>query len=279
MTFAHRIKPRAMGVTAIGVAALGVIGVAMAVLPTIGTTAQSAQSAPVADSARLAGTTGTAKPVILRLNLAPMPEGTVTISRGTVSISELGLTPGSSHTVDVVAAGGASTALGTLTASGTGQASATFPVHVSGWSRLQVLDGAAGTEPIAVTAPLGFGSLAGLFAVEDGHPYWGSATVVFNPSAHSVSVTVSAYGLSPGAHAAHIHSGSCASQGPVVYMLPDFTASGAGVVNHETRVATGVTSFDAAGWYLNLHQGDSASILDANGNPTIYFRPLLCADL
>jgi hypothetical protein len=271
-----------MGTIAIGVAALGVIGVATAVLPTIGTTAQSAH---VAEGARLAGTTGTTgttKPVTLRLNLAPMPEGTATVSGGTVSITELGLTPGSAHTVDVVAADGATAALGTLTASSAGRASATFgtaPAHVSGWSRLQVLDGAAGTEPIAVTAPLGFGSPAGLFAVENGHPYWGNATVVFNPSAHSMSVTVSAYGLSPGAHAAHIHSGSCASQGPVVYMLPDFTASGAGVIDHETRVVTGVTSFDASGWYLNLHQGDSASILDADGNPTIHFRPLLCADL
>jgi hypothetical protein len=34
----------------------------------------------------------------------------------------------------------------------------------------------------------------------------------------------------------------------------------------------------ATGWYLNLHQGNSNNIL-ANGQPTVNFRPLLCADL
>jgi hypothetical protein len=39
---------------------------------------------------------------------------------------------------------------------------------------------------------------------------------------------VTASGLTLGTHAAHIHVGSCASQGPVQYMLMDFTANGAG---------------------------------------------------
>jgi len=34
----------------------------------------------------------------------------------------------------------------------------------------------------------------------------------------------------------------------------------------------------ARGWYLNIHQGNSGNIL-SNGQPTIYFRPLLCADI
>ena len=34
----------------------------------------------------------------------------------------------------------------------------------------------------------------------------------------------------------------------------------------------------AHGWYLNIHQGSSATIL-SNGQPTIFFRPLLCADI
>jgi hypothetical protein len=222
-----------------------------------------------------------------------MPEGTATVvggtvvggtaGRGSVQITELGLTPGSSHTVEAVAPEGGTTVLGTLTANSAGQASATFggtaAAHVPGWGRVQVLDGATGTAPIAETAPLGFGSFNGLFAVEDGHPFWGDATVVYRPAAKTVSVTVDAFGLSPGAHAAHIHSGTCASQGPVVDMLQDFTAGADGVISHETRTVTGVTAFPATGWYLNLHQGDSASILDAGGQPTIFFRPLLCADL
>jgi hypothetical protein len=48
---------------------------------------------------------------------------------------------------------------------------------------------------------------------------------------------------------------------------------------NETRVVTGVTSpILASGMYLNIHQGDSNTIL-AGGQPTIAFRPLLCSDI
>jgi len=80
-------------------------------------------------------------------------------------------------------------------------------------------------------------------------------------------------------HAAHIHIGSCQAQGLVQYMLTDFVASGHGTIDHETRTVTGVTTpMPATGWYLNLHQGNSNNIL-ANGQPTIFFRPLLCANI
>ncbi len=62
-------------------------------------------------------------------------------------------------------------------------------------------------------------------------------------------------------------------------MLMDFTANRLGQILHETRTVAGVTSpVPATGWYLNLHQGDSNTIL-ANGQPTIAFRPLLCANI
>ena len=73
--------------------------------------------------------------------------------------------------------------------------------------------------------------------------------------------------------------GSCASQGPVQYMLMDFTANGAGRIVNQVRTVTGVTMpVPATGWYLNLHQGNSNNIL-ANGMPTANFRPLLCANI
>jgi hypothetical protein len=66
---------------------------------------------------------------------------------------------------------------------------------------------------------------------------------------------------------------------PPVNQLMDFTASSQGQINHQVRTVTGVTTpVPASGWYLSLHQGDSASIL-ADGQPTINFRPLLCAGL
>ncbi|MGH3121291.1 MAG: hypothetical protein ACRDND_09760, partial [Streptosporangiaceae bacterium] len=69
------------------------------------------------------------------------------------------------------------------------------------------------------------------------------------------------------------------SQGPVKYMLRDLVASRRGRIAHAVQVFTHVTApIPAHGWYLNIHQGNSRNIL-SNGQPTIYFRPLLCADI
>ena len=97
--------------------------------------------------------------------------------------------------------------------------------------------------------------------------------------ARTITVTLTASGLTPGAHAAHIHVGSCASQGPVQYMLMDFTVDNAGRIVNQVRTVTGVTMpVPATGWYLNVHQGNSNTIL-ANGQPTANFRPLLCTNI
>ncbi len=90
---------------------------------------------------------------------------------------------------------------------------------------------------------------------------------------------MSASGVTPGPHAAHIHLGSCMSQGPVKYMLRDLVASRRGRITHAVRVFTHVTApIPAHGWYLNIHQGNSADIA-SGGQPTMFFRPLLCADI
>jgi hypothetical protein len=153
-----------------------------------------------------------------------------------------------------------------------------------------ILNGTAGdpvsAEPIAETAEyLGGVSTYQLLPVEvgpHGRSYGtpqGAAVVSYDPNAQTISVTVNASGLTPGAHAAHIHLGSCQSQGAVQYMLTDFTADGNGQIVNETRVVTNVTTpLPASGWYLNLHQGNSGDIL-AHGSPTINFRPLLCGGI
>ncbi len=103
--------------------------------------------------------------------------------------------------------------------------------------------------------------------------------LAYDRGAKTISVTVNASGFTPGRHAAHIHVGSCVSQGPVLFMLADFTANAHGRIVNETRVITDVaTRLAATGWYLNLHQGNSGNIL-AHGSPTINFRPLLCGDV
>jgi len=220
----------------------------------------------------------------LHLNLTAMPAGTVTTGttgggQDTVQLNVFGLTPGSAHTVLLHG-----NVIGTLTADGTGQAAATFTVNsIQNGSRVKILDGGQGTAAIAETNPIGGGAGSHkLHAVEAGFQQGtlqGHATLVYDPAAQTITVTLTASGVSPGMHAAHIHVGSCQSQGAVAYMLMDFKANGHGNINNETRMVTGVTSpMLSGGWYLNLHQGNSNNIL-ANGQPTIQFRPLLCANI
>ena len=174
-----------------------------------------------------------------------------------------------------------------------GQARATLSSHYTGrlpagsWLVIRMGTGSRGVaaNPIAVTRPL-----AGrpyhphrLAAVEAGPasrgPLRGHAVLAYNPSRHTLTVTVSASGLTPGPHAAHIHLGSCMRQGPVEYMLRDLVAGPRGHVVHAVRTFRHVMApIPAHGWYLNIHQGSSATIL-SNGQPTIFFRPLLCANI
>jgi uncharacterized membrane protein len=61
--------------------------------------------------------------------------------------------------------------------------------------------------------------------------------------------------------------------------MPSGTADSSGQIVNQTRTVAGVTSpIPATGWYLTLHEGNSQNILSA-GQPTIFFRPLLCANL
>jgi CHRD domain-containing protein len=234
------------------------------------------------------------------LTLQPMPAGTVTFGRGhhgrlTVSTSMFGLTPGSSHNVELFLPGRRSVRFSVLTAASSGQAYATLQSRFTGrvprGSRLAILMGTQGSRiartPIAVTGPLGNPGRRPhpLIAVEistAGVSYGtprGRATISYSASRRTLTVTVSASGVTPGPHAAHIHLGSCQSQGPVEYMLRDLVASRQGRITRAVRVFTNVaTPVPATGWYLNIHQGNSGDIL-SNGQPTIYFRPLICANI
>ena len=107
----------------------------------------------------------------------------------------------------------------------------------------------------------------------------GAAKLSYNRRKHTLTVVVHASGLTPGPHAAHIHLGRCQNQGPVKYMLNDLVANRHGVVRLAVSVFANVTQpIPAHGWYLNIHQGNSRNILH-NGQPSIFFRPLLCANI
>jgi hypothetical protein len=236
--------------------------------------------------------------------LAPMPAGTVTVSRAgqgylQAHVRLFGLTPGSSHTVAIDGLNGTGPAVAqfpVLTANSTGQADTTVTsagrvASLPPFSRFMIRLGSDGSalaaEPIAESGvlPGHLGRTAAFRAVSGnaagtvtGQPR-GRAALSYDAATQTLTVTVSAAGLNPGPHAAHIHLGSCASQGPVKYMLPDFIADSQGDIDHQTRVVTGVPSVPGPGnWYLNLHMGGMNQIL-AGGAPTLSFRPLLCTNV
>jgi Cu/Zn superoxide dismutase len=232
--------------------------------------------------------------------LHAMPHGMVTFHRGRhgllAHVVMYGLTPGSSHAVDLLTPGLPGVIpFSTFTANNGGDADAHLASSYSGrWTPGSRLVIRMGTErnpvahaPIAQTARLQSpGATAHRFisvevssaGVRYGTPK-GRATIAYSSVHHTLTVTVHASGLTPGPHAAHIHLGSCESQGPVLYMLADLVANSNGKVVDAVRVFKDVTTpIPAHGWYLNIHQGNSENIL-SKGNPTIYFRPLLCANI
>ena len=234
-------------------------------------------------------------------------------------VNVFGLTPGSPHTMVIEAAGHVYPFPGlTADTAGDADvtlASAGRIGQLRAGSRA-VIDlgnaesGSLAAEPIAETGTLHLGSAVAFHAVtadpagasqdgasqdgasqdgasQDGASQDGAslatprgrADLTFNAAAQTLTVTVTASGLTPGPHAAHIHLGSCRQQGAVKYMMADFDADARGNVVNQSRIITGVTSVPGPGaWYLNLHQGGMNQIL-ANGVPTLFFRPMLCADL
>jgi Cu/Zn superoxide dismutase len=234
------------------------------------------------------------------LTLNAMPHGTVTFHRERntllARVVMYGLTPGSSHAVDLLTPGlPGIIPFSPFTVNNSGGADKLLASSYSGpWKPGSRLVIRMGTErnpvahaPIAETARLQSSGAAmhRLISVEvssGGVSYGtprGRATISYNSVHHTLTVTVHASGLTPGPHAAHIHLGSCESQGPVLYMLADLVANSQGRVVDAVRVLTNVTTpIPAHGWYLNIHQGNSENILN-KGNPTIYFRPLLCANI
>jgi hypothetical protein len=236
--------------------------------------------------------------------LQSMPTGTVSFlrARGHLEARVVlsGLTPGSAHDVAIDDPGSASQLVRfpALTADSTGRVSTTLTSlgtfsKLSPGSQFVIRLGSAATsggdamaqQAIAETGvlptrpiPLAVFPFRAVTAGSLTQPA-GRTTITYNAAAQTLTVSVTASGLTPGAHAAHIHLGSCQSQGAVKYMLADFVADAGGNIVNQTRVVTGVSSVPGPGaWYLNLHLGGMNQIL-ANGSPTLYFRPMLCTNI
>lgn len=275
-------------------ATAAVPALAAAVLVSLATTGSaSAASSAVAPSVTTASSD--------HLTLHSMPVGTVRFSRVShgrlgLRVTMYGLTPGSSHYVDLVLRSGQQvTRFTTLTANSGGSAYETLTSAYTGLvpkgSQVIIRMGTTVTHsaalPIAETGRLGgVWRTEELRSVEVGWNgvHWGTpqgrATVAYNARRKTLTVTVNASGITPGPHAAHIHLGSCENQGAVKYMLGDLEANRNGLVVNAIRVFRHVVSpIPARGWYFNIHQGNTGDIQDSSGQPTIYFRPLICANI
>lgn len=110
------------------------------------------------------------------------------------------------------------------------------------------------------------------------HPQ-SQAILSYDPTAKTLTVSARATGLVAGsAHAVHIHSGSCDSQGEVKYHLNDLVAGPDGVAETTTVVPDVDQAPPTTGWYVNVHLGSHDQI-EKDGKPTLFFEPILCGNV
>ena len=96
-----------------------------------------------------------------------------------------------------------------------------------------------------------------------------------NNGQNSLTVKVFLYRLAPkSTHIAHIHSGSCESQGSVVYPLNAIQADSVGF-GTSTTVINNVSSIPDTGWYVNVHSASSTDDLSSQTG----FDPIACVDI
>lgn len=106
------------------------------------------------------------------------------------------------------------------------------------------------------------------------HQHGGEAAVGeahMSLSGTTLMVTVDLVGLNPGSkHDAHIHSGSCQKQGPVVHPLQTITAD----ANGRAHVVTTIQNVKSipGNWYVNIHNG--TDLTSQAG-----FQPIACGDV
>jgi hypothetical protein len=99
-----------------------------------------------------------------------------------------------------------------------------------------------------------------------------SGSAQLSLSGRTLTVQLTMTGLAPKTqHMVHIHSGSCASQGAVIYPLTTLTADASGKAVSTTTIPN-VTTIPATGWYVNVHNGVDLSTQTG-------FDPISCGDV
>jgi hypothetical protein len=254
--------------------------------------------APVAAHAQMMP--GPPGQLVINTPLTAMPSGNLTVRSGAritrLRLNVVGLTPGSGHEMVIVnnrcatpmplaqmrntmAVANIDVNNGGSSTTDARVSSSAMRSHQSALILLGPEDSSAGKTVIACASLRAHGSSMLQSVTKTATPLSGNATLAYDATAQTLTVQVHATGFHPDSlHAAHVHQGTCQSQGPVLYMLPDLRADAQGAID-ATETVSGVTSAPpASGWYLNIHMGNSQNILD-NGVPTQQFQPRLCGNI
>jgi hypothetical protein len=239
--------------------------------------------------------------------LAAQPSGTVALSwdpqskNVSAKLQMVGFTPGSSHAMHIhqgscAAQGDVQVPFPDVTANDVGAIDTTVTssqpapdglaagtllnIHLAPAAQLGD-PGSLGYTPIscADVDPAASAPLTMAAPPQPGQRPQGSAKLTYDPANKTLGVDVTASGLVAGsAHAVHIHLGSCDSQGAVKYPLNDLVASPAGTAEATTVIQNVDQAPPASGWYINVHLGSSSQI-EQNGQPTLYFQPIICGNI
>ena len=235
--------------------------------------------------------------------LKHVPTGTANLSWNpsthtlTVKLSLTGLAPNSTHPSHIHA--GSCNVEGKIVyplrnvvadAYGNGTATSTVPhvtmgIPAKGWS-IEVHNG-PGLSPADQYLPIACGDVTNANtsttaiqsvsvamntapSASTGESAQGTAQLTISGRTLTVKLIMS--GLAPNIpHPAHIHSGSCAKQGPVIYPLTNVVADASGNARVTTTIKN-VSSIPSSGWFVNVHHGPGLS------NQT-EFDPIACGDI
>jgi hypothetical protein len=255
----------------------------------------SASNPPATATRAASGTAGSA-------TLKHLPHGTATIDWNpanqdlTVKISLVGLAPSSTHPAQIYSGsctkqGAVGYTLNNVLANAGGVGSSTTviknvtTVPATGWN-ISVHNG-PGLAPADELLPIVCNDLTfnhispttmrsvelPLNAAPASSPSEAaSGRAQLTLSGRTLTVKLTLSGLQPGSsHAAHIHTGSCESQGAVIYPLSNVVADASGK-SISTTIIKNVSSIPARGWYVNVHY--STDIATQTG-----FDPIACGDV
>jgi Cu/Zn superoxide dismutase len=104
-----------------------------------------------------------------------------------------------------------------------------------------------------------------------GNNVTGTATLSFNASAKTLTVHLVLSGLDPNStHAAHVHRGTCDSQGPVAFPLKNVTGDSSGSADVTTTIQSVTPTTEPL--YVNVHN-------TADLSTQIGFTPIACGDV